>query len=289
MGFDYATAFSRNLGFVTAAGQERLRHARVAIAGLGGVGGSHLLTLARMGVGRFSLAEFDRFELANFNRQAGATSSTLGRDKLEVLCAMAQDINPELELRRFPSGVDAASVDPFLEGADLYVDGLDFFAFDARRLVFDACRRRRIPAITAAPLGLSAASLVFLPDGPSFTDFMRWDDARDDLGRAVRFLVGLAPRALHRHALVEPERVDLARRRGPSSAAGIQLCAGVAAAEAQKILTGGGRVRGAPWGMQFDGLTGGSTWTWRPGGNRHPLNRLLVALHERHWRRMVQR
>ena len=50
--------------------QRTLRGKRVAIAGLGGVGGLHLLTLARLGIGRFRLAEFDRFDLANFNRSA---------------------------------------------------------------------------------------------------------------------------------------------------------------------------------------------------------------------------
>jgi tRNA A37 threonylcarbamoyladenosine dehydratase len=67
--FDYSSAFSRNIGWVTADEQAKLRDSRVAIAGLGGVGGPHLLTLARLGVGKFNIADFDRFELQNFNRQ----------------------------------------------------------------------------------------------------------------------------------------------------------------------------------------------------------------------------
>ena len=59
--FDYEEAFSRNLGWVTPAEQQTLRSKRIAIAGLGGVGGAHLLTLARLGIGRFHLADFDRF------------------------------------------------------------------------------------------------------------------------------------------------------------------------------------------------------------------------------------
>ena len=68
--FDHAIAFGRNIGWVTAEELERLRCSRIAIAGLGGVGGRHLLTHVRLGVGAFSLAEFDRFEQVNFNRQA---------------------------------------------------------------------------------------------------------------------------------------------------------------------------------------------------------------------------
>ena len=60
--FAYDEAFSRNIGWVTATEQRALRGKRVAIAGLGGVGGAHLITLARLGVGAFRIADFDRFD-----------------------------------------------------------------------------------------------------------------------------------------------------------------------------------------------------------------------------------
>ena len=282
--FDYYQAFSRNLGWIATSEQERLRQCRVAIAGLGGVGGSHLLTLARLGIGRFTLAEPDRFEQANFNRQVGAMCSTVGKPKLDVLTGMAWDINPELDLRLYPGYIDAANVDEFLEGADLYVDSLDFFAFEARQAVFAACARKGIPAITVAPLGFSAALLTFLPGKMTFEQYFRWNDAVDDTDRAVRFAAGLSPRVLHVPYLVEPERVNLAERRGPSTGAAIQLCAGVAAAEAAKILLRRGCVRAAPWGMQFDPFRGKMAWTWRPGGNANPLQRVLMALIRRRLR-----
>ncbi len=97
--FRYDEAFSRNLGWVTDDEQRRLRTARVAIAGLGGVGGGYLLTLARLGVGKFSVADFDDFGLVNFNRQAGATMSSLGQPKADVLLRMVRDINPEADVR----------------------------------------------------------------------------------------------------------------------------------------------------------------------------------------------
>jgi len=67
--FNYEQAFSRNVGWVTRDEQHRLRGKRVAIAGLGGVGGSHLLTLTRLGIGAFHIADFDTFAIENFNRQ----------------------------------------------------------------------------------------------------------------------------------------------------------------------------------------------------------------------------
>ena len=113
--YDYTTAFSRNIGWITAYEQAILGSRRVAIAGLGGVGGSHLLTLSRLGIGAFTIADFDTFELANFNRQAGSGVSTLGLAKSNVLAERARDINPELDLRILPKGVNTDNMQDFLQ------------------------------------------------------------------------------------------------------------------------------------------------------------------------------
>ncbi|MGN2393511.1 ThiF family adenylyltransferase, partial [Pelomicrobium sp. G1] len=86
----------------------------------------------------------------------------------------ARDINPEVDIRALPDGVTQDKVGEFLREVDLYVDGLDFFAFEARRLVFAECARRQIPAVTVAPLGMGAALLNFLPGGMTFEEYFRW-------------------------------------------------------------------------------------------------------------------
>jgi molybdopterin/thiamine biosynthesis adenylyltransferase len=278
--FDYDEAFSRNIGWVTAPEQAALRGKRVAIAGLGGVGGIHLVTLARLGVGAFHLADFDRFDLANFNRQSGAMMSTLGEPKVDVLAAMARDIDPDIEVVAFPNGVDGQNLEAFLAGVDVYVDGLDFFAFDARRATFAACARLRVPAVTAAPLGMGAAVLNFLPGGMTFEQYFQLEGHSED-EQAIRFLLGLAPATLHRGYLVDPSAVDLKTRKGPSTAMACQICAGIAVTEALKIMLGRGRVRGAPAGMQFDAYRGQVRHTWRPGGNANPLQRAAIAIAKR--------
>lgn len=283
--FDYESAFSRNIGWVTEAEQVTLRRKRVAIAGMGGVGGVHLLTLARLGIGAFNIADFDTFDIVNFNRQAGATMSSLGRPKVEVLAEMALDINPELDIRRFAQGVSADNLDEFLDGIDLYVDGLDFFSFAARRATFAACRRRGIPAVTAAPLGMGTAMLIFIPEGMSFEEYFRLEGC-DEEEMAIRFLLGLSPGMLQRGYLADPSRVDLSERRGPSTIAACQLCAGVTATEALKILLGRGKVLVAPRGYQFDAYRNSFIKTWRPGGNRNPLQRLGLWLARKQLRRM---
>ena len=275
--FSYTQAFSRNIGWVTADEQTRLRGKRVAIAGMGGVGGLHLLTLARLGIGAFHIADFDVFNIVNFNRQAGAALSTLGRPKAEVMAAMAKDINPELDIKIFDRGVDPSNLAEFLAGADIYIDGLDFFAFAARQATFAACAAAGIPAITAAPLGMGPAVLNFLPGHMSFEDYFGWGGRSDD-EKAVRFLVGLAPAGLHRRALVDPSTVNLAEHRGPSNSMGCQLCAGVAATEALKILLGRGKVLAAPHGFQFDAYRNKVVHTWRPRGNNHPMQMLALKI-----------
>ena len=281
--FKYNDAFSRNIGWVTEAEQQRLRKSRVAIGGLGGVGGVHLLTLARLGVGRFTIADFDVFDIVNFNRQVGATMESLHQPKSDVLADMARSINPEVDLRIFPVGIQPENLDAFLDDVDVYVDGLDFFAFSARRLTFAACERRGIPVVTAAPLGLGVALLVFGAGGMSFEDYFGFDGC-DEMEMAIRFLVGLSPAMLQRGYVADMSRVSFAEKRGPSNIAACQLCAGVVAVEVLKLLLGRGGVKLAPWGSQFDAYRMSYKRTWRPGGHRNPLQYLMLGLVRRQLR-----
>ncbi len=275
--FSYSEAFSRNIGWVTEAEQQILSEKRIAIAGLGGVGGAHVLTLSRLGLGNFNLADFDVFEVHNFNRQAGANVHTLGRPKLDVMSEMARAINPGANIRTFVDGVHAGNVEQFLDGVDLYIDGLDFFVFDERQMVFRRCAERGIPAITVAPLGMGAALLVFLPGRMTFDQYFQMDGCSEP-AKAARFLAGLSPSMLQLGYLVDPSRVDLVGRKGPSTVMACELCAGIAATEALKVLLGRGRVVAAPWGVHFDAYKNKLKRTWRPGGNSHPLQKAMIAL-----------
>jgi len=275
--YDYASATSRNIGWTTSAEQERLRRSRVAVAGLGGVGGAHLLTMARLGIGQFHIADFDHFEVHNFNRQAGAFISTLGQPKVDVMAAMARDVNPEAEVRNFGVGVTAANLDEFLRDVDVYVDAIDFFAVEARRMLFAGCYERGIPAVTAAPLGMGVSLLYFKPGGMSFERYFRLEGcSRDE--QFARFIAGLSPAMLQRRYLAVPEAVNFAEQRGPSTMMACDLCAGVTGTAVLKLLLGRGTVRPAPWAMQFDAYEQKLSFTRRPFGNANPLQRLLLRL-----------
>ena len=273
--FDYGHAFSRNIGWVTLDEQRKLRQSRVAIAGLGGVGGAHLLTLCRLGIANFNISDFDDFDVHNMNRQAGAFMPFMGQPKIDTVAKLARDINPDMDVRLFPQGVTPENIDDFLRDVDVYVDGLDFFALPARRMVFAKCREKGIPALTAAPLGMGVAFLYFDPNGMSFEDYFKVE-GHEQQEQYARFIAGLSPAMMNRDYLVAPEAVNFQEKRGPSTIMACDLCAGVMGTSVLKVLLQRGNIRAAPWGMHFDAYHQRLKHTWRPFGNANPLQQLLL-------------
>lgn len=274
--FSYDVAFSRNIGWVTEEEQRRLKNCRIAVGGLGGVGGSHLLTLARLGIGAFSITDLDTFDWPNLNRQAGALASTIGLPKLDVMAEQVRGINPNVDLRLLPNGLNAENVDYFLDGVDLYMDSLDIFSLEIRRKVFARCHELGIPAVTAAPMGLGTALLVFNPKGMSFEEYFALDGYEFE-DQILKFIVGVSPSMLQRHYLLNRESVNLFKKKVPSTAMGIELAAGVACSAALKVLLGRGDVRYAPKGLHFDAYQNRLVKTWRPFGNRNPVQQLMFC------------
>ncbi len=266
-------AFSRNIGLLSHEEQDAMGRAKVAIPGMGGVGGLHLLTHLRLGVRRFHLADFDTYETANMNRQVGATLSSMGKPKLEVMARQARDLNPCVELELFPQGLNPENLDAFLHGVDVVIDSLDFFEFDMRRAMFNRARELGIPVVTAGPMGFSSALLVFTKQGMSFDEYF---DIRPGLTREqqyLRFGLGLTPRPTHIRYM-DMSRVSLKRKKGPSLFIACELCAALAATETVRIVSGRGGVRPAPHYLQFDPFTRSLRRGVLRGGNRHPLQRL---------------
>jgi len=275
--FDYEKAFSRNIGWVTPLEQQTLRNKRIAIAGAGGVGGEHLITMARLGIGKFNISDFDEFEVHNFNRQAGAFLSTLNQPKSEVMERIAKDINPELKINSFNQGINETNVDEFLKDVDLYIDSLDFFALDARKLVFKKCEDKKIPVVTAAPIGMGVAFLCFMPGKMSFEEYFRFGQlSRQE--QLVRFLVGLSPSMLQRSYLVMPESADFNQEKGPSLPMAVKLCAGLVGSYALKILLGRGKVLSAPHGLHFDVYKNKFKKTYLPFGNNGLTQQLKISI-----------
>jgi len=120
----------------------------------------------------------------------------------------------------------------------------------------------------------------FVPGRTTFEEYFQLAGC-SEVEKSIRFLIGLAPSLLHRKYLVDRTRVNLKERRGPSTGLACQLCSGIASGEALKILLGRGKVWAAPHAFQFDAYRNRLAHTWRPGGNRHPLNRAAIAIAKR--------
>lgn len=275
--FKYDEAFSRNLGLVTAQEQDILKSKTIAIAGMGGVGGSHLLALVRMGIENFHIADMDTFELVNFNRQAGATTETLGKLKAEEMKKRAMEINPRCKIKLFPDGINAENLDAFLDGVDVYLDGLDFFVLDIRGQVFKKCREKGIPAVTAGPIGLSTAYIIFNPKGMSFEQYFQLK-GKDKFEKALSFLVGLTPRLPQKGHFVDYSYVNFKEGKGSSLSPACFACSAVAAAEIFKILLKRGTTKYAPWVHQFDMYDNNYYKVYNWLGNKNPLNRLKIKI-----------
>ncbi len=286
--FNYDKAFERNIGWVTPWEQQILRGKKVAIAGLGGVGGSHLLTLARLGIENFHIADLDVFELANFNRQAGAMVSTIGKSKVESLKSLALDINPRIQITSFDKGVSENNLDDFLSDADLYVDGLDFFVLDLRQKIFKRCQQLKIPAITAAPLGMGVAYQIFMPGKMSFDEYYRFDPHNTQENQ-IKFLVGLNPSVGHRFYLAFPPAVNFQEKRGPSTVMACNLCSGVVGTEALKIFLGRGQVLAAPWSQYFDAYRNVYKKSYVSRGNGDLTQRIRLALASSFFRKLFSK
>ena len=279
--FDRDVAFSRTVGLVTKGELDILKNKTVAVAGLGGVGGSHVLTLVRLGIGGIHIADMDTFGVENFNRQAGASKDSLGQEKVKVLESMARAINPEIRIKTFPKGVTKENQNEFFEGVDAYVDGLDFFAFDARKMVFRFCYQKGIPATTVGPIGMSAALINFLPGHMSFDDYFQWKETDSEQELAIKFLIGLSPKTPHLKYIVDRSAVNLKEHKGPSTPMACDLCAGIAVTEVLKILLNRGTVLSAPNSIVFDAyhnrIFKSNVWF----GNRNPIQKFKLAIARR--------
>lgn len=248
----YTEATSRNIGLLTEQEQERLLGATVAIAGMGAVGGHYLTALARMGVGKFVIADGDTFDTVNLHRQAGAFVKTLGRSKVDVMSEMAHDINPAIEIRIIPSFLDDMNIDRFLDGVDIVLDGIDFFQIDARRMLFRKAREKGLFVISCGPIGYGAGLMVFDPEGMSFDEYFGITPEMTRAERIACFIVGLAPSLLKRGRWIDVSKVDIEREKGPALISAVMLCAGIVATEAMKILTGCARPKCVPHTCYFD-------------------------------------
>lgn len=143
--------FSRSRLLLGQKAMDRLACAKIAVFGLGGVGGHAVDALARTGVGSFVLVDGDRVSLTNINRQIVADHSTVGRLKTEVMRERILLINPHASVEAHPVFFLPGDADNFLNGCDYLVDAVDTVA--AKLRLAEIGQERGIPVISAMGAG----------------------------------------------------------------------------------------------------------------------------------------
>ena len=149
-------------------GQEKLQASRVLVVGLGGLGCPAALYLAAAGVGKMILADGDRVELSNLQRQIAHGDADIGANKAESVASTIAGINPEVEVVVHPRHLDAAAMPALLQQVDLVVDASDNYPtrFELNR----ACVAQGVPLVSAAAVRDEGQLAVFDPQqgGPCY-------------------------------------------------------------------------------------------------------------------------
>lgn len=103
----------------------KLRDTRVAVIGLGGVGSYAVEALARAGIGKFLIIDFDVVNLSNLNRQLLAMHSTIGKSKTTLMEQRIKDINPDAEVECISEFLSKDNRDSYLNKIDFLIDAID--------------------------------------------------------------------------------------------------------------------------------------------------------------------
>jgi len=167
-------------------GQERLRAARALVVGAGGLGCPAALYLAAAGVGRLTIADSDRVDLTNLQRQILYRTDSVGAPKVDAARATLGAVNPEVELVTLQKRLQADDLPEVVAGADIVLDCSDNFA--TRHAINRACVTYRKPLVSGAAIRFDAQLMVFdlrKPDAPCYACLFPEDGEIEEVQCAV--------------------------------------------------------------------------------------------------------
>ena len=148
-------------------GQQKLLEAKVLLLGAGGLGSPAALYLAAAGVGTLGIVDSDVVDLSNLQRQVAHSNERIGVPKVDSAEIAVKEINPDVDVVKYRTRLDASNILEIIEGYDVIVDGAD--NFPTRYLLNDASVRLGIPVVSASILGFDGQLSVFKPfEGPCY-------------------------------------------------------------------------------------------------------------------------
>ncbi len=153
--------FSRTENLIGKTALDRLKAARVAVFGIGGVGGHVVEALARSGVGSLDLIDNDTVSKSNINRQIVALSSTIGKQKTQVMAERILDINPTAQVRTHNVFFMPENADTFdFSSYDYVVDAID--TVTAKLALIEQAKKANVPIISAMGAGNKLDAMGFV-------------------------------------------------------------------------------------------------------------------------------
>jgi molybdopterin-synthase adenylyltransferase len=156
--------YQRNLGTIGVKGQIKLLQSRVAIVGVGGLGGTALELLVRFGVGRVVIIDGDSFAESNLNRQLLSESKNIGKRKVEVARERSREVNPATEIEIHRVVANERNLPGMIRGSQVVVDGLD--NIPDRLSLEKVSKKVGIPLVHGAIAGFVGQVTTIFPEDP---------------------------------------------------------------------------------------------------------------------------
>ena len=154
--------YQRNLGVISPSEQVKLLQSKVVIIGAGGLGGTVLELLTRMGIGKLIIADKDIIVDSNLNRQILSTETNLGQRKTEVAVKRVKEINSSIEIVGHSVFINSDNVKKIIEGAEVAVDALD--NLPSRFVLQKACQDLKISLVHGAIAGFNGQLTTIFPE-----------------------------------------------------------------------------------------------------------------------------
>lgn len=183
IGMGYWEIASRQMSIVTKSQQTKFKESKIAVVGCGGIGGSVIEMLARMGVGELTLIDTDEFDLSNLNRQLLSTTETLRKSKSESGKERVRIINPYVKVNVFNEFLDEKNVEKLVGDCDIIIDALDNIV--SRIILSRFAKENDIPLIHGAIHGTLGEISVFTKDSKSYEEVLALPSAGKDLNDDV--------------------------------------------------------------------------------------------------------
>jgi len=164
----------RSFGVYSKEEQKKIKNSKIAIVGVGCDGGMDAYILARMGIGKLKLIDFDINEISNMNRQPMATYSTEGIPKVYAAKSIIKDLNPTVEVETIDAKLTEENAKELLKGYTVVIQGMDSMV---GRIIFHrAAKKLGIPAVTMTgqPPFRSFVSTI-MPNGPAYEELFGID------------------------------------------------------------------------------------------------------------------